>query len=77
MAILFLFFSAQIGMVSVFEERRRDARADPRRPGRSADRRSSARLLGAFVMGVVAMATLVVATTLLIGADWGPPSGSR
>ena len=31
--------------------------------------------LAAFLMGLVAMTTLVVATTLLIDADWGPPIG--
>ena len=31
--------------------------------------------LAAFLMGIVAMTTLVVATTLLIDADWGPPLG--
>ena len=33
------------------------------------------KLIGAFVTSVIAMLTLVVATTLLIGADWGPPEG--
>ncbi len=75
MAILFLFFSAQSGLLSVFEERRqgtlRRILAAPVGPGTIV----VGKLLGAFAMSVVAMVTLVVATTLLIGADWGPPEG--
>ncbi len=75
MAILFLFFAAQIGMVSLFEERRQGTLArilaGPIRPqvilfGKT---------IGSFVLGIVSLALLVVATTLLIGADWGPPVG--
>jgi ABC-2 type transport system permease protein len=75
MAILFLFFSAQVGMVSIFEERRQGTLArmiaGPIRPAMVL----FGKTLGAFVMGVVAMAVIIVATTLLIGADWGPPAG--
>ena len=74
MAILFLFFSAQMGLVSLFEERRHGTLArilaGPVRRGpcwRQA--------LGGFVQALLAMTILVVATTLLIGADWGPPLG--
>jgi ABC-2 type transport system permease protein len=31
--------------------------------------------IGAFVTGIVAMTVLIAGTTLLIGADWGPPLG--
>ena len=77
MAILFLFFSAQTGLLSVFEERRlgtlRRILAGPVGPGTML----VGKLIGAFAMSVIAMTTLVVATTLLIGADWGPPAGRR
>lgn len=75
MAILFLFFSAQAGLLSVFAERRqgtlRRILAAPVGPGTII----VGKLLGAFAMSMVAMTTLVVATTLLIGANWGPPAG--
>jgi ABC-2 type transport system permease protein len=75
MAILFLFFSAQIGMVSLFEERRQGTLArilaGPVRPQTVL----FGKTFGSFVLGVTAMTLLVVATTLLIGADWGPPVG--
>ncbi len=75
MAILFLFFSAQAGLLSVYAERRqgtlRRILAAPVGPGTIL----VGKLLGAFAMSLVAMTTLVIATTLLIHADWGPPAG--
>jgi ABC-2 type transport system permease protein len=75
MAILFLFFSAQTGLVSLFEERRRGTLgrilAGPVRPWTVL----AGKTLGSFVQAAVAMTVLVVATTLLIGAAWGPPLG--
>jgi len=75
MAIMFLFFSAQTGLVSLFDERRRGTLArilaGPVQPWMI--------LLGkigaAFLTAVLALTILVVATTTLIGANWGPPAG--
>ncbi len=75
MAIMFLFFAAQVGMVSLFEERRQGTLArilaGPVAPWSVL----LGKVLGGFVTAVVAMAVLVVATTVLIHADWGPPVG--
>lgn len=75
MAILFLFFSAQIGLVSLFEERRQGTLArilaGPIRPWTVL----AGKTIGSFALGLFAMTVLVVATTLLIGARWGPPLG--
>ena len=75
MAILFLFFAAQAGMLSLFEERRQGTLArilaGPIRPGTVL----LGKAIGSFVTGVTAMAVLVVATTAALGADWGPPLG--
>jgi ABC-2 type transport system permease protein len=75
MAIMFLFFAAQIGLVSLFEERRQGTLArmlaGPIAPWSIV----AGKALGAFVTAVAAMAILVVATTQLIKADWGPPAG--
>jgi ABC-type uncharacterized transport system permease subunit len=75
MAILFLFFAAQSGMLSLFEERRDGTLArilaGPIRPATVL----AGKALGSFVTASVAMTILVVATTLLIGADWGLPVG--
>jgi len=75
MAILFLFFSAQIGIVSLFDERRAGTLArilaGPVRPWSVL----FGKLLAGFAMGAVSLTVLVTATTLAIGADWGPPLG--
>ncbi len=75
MAVLFLFFSAQTGLVSLFEERRRGTLgrilAGPIRPWTVL----AGKTLGSFLQAAAAMTVLVVATTLLIGAAWGPPVG--
>jgi len=75
MAVLFLFFSAQIGMVSLFEERRQGTLArilaGPVRPTTVL----FGKTLGGFVLAVISMTILVVATTILLKADWGPPVG--
>ncbi len=75
MAIMFLFFSAQTGMTSLFAERRQGTLArilaGPVQPWTIL----MGKILGAFVTSVLSMVTLVVATTLLNGADWGPPAG--
>ena len=75
MAILFLFFSAQMGLVSLFDERRQGTLgrilAGPVKPWTVL----GGKLLGGFAQGMLAMTVLVVATTLLIGASWGSPLG--
>lgn len=75
MAILFLFFAAQSGMLSLFEERRQGTLArilaGPVRPGSIL----LGKALSGLATGLLAMTVLVVATTLLIGAEWGPPVG--
>lgn len=75
MAVFFLFFTVQFGVAGILEEERQGTL--PRLMAAPIPR--SALVLGkailAFVLGVVAMGLLVVATTLLTGADWGPPLG--
>ena len=75
MAILFLFFAVQSGMLSLFEERRQGTLArmlaGPIRPGTIL----AGKALGSFVTGVASLFVLIVATTLMLGADWGPPPG--
>jgi ABC-2 type transport system permease protein len=74
MAIMFVFFAAQYGTLSLLGERR-DATlsrliAAPIPP--------AAIILGGslagMVLGIVAMSTMVAATTLLVHASWGPPA---
>jgi ABC-2 type transport system permease protein len=74
MAVLFVFFAAQFGVLGMLAERRTGTLArmlaSPIQP--------STILLGkvlvSLVLSVVSMSVVVVATTLLLGADWGDPA---
>lgn len=74
MAIMFLFFATVYGPVGLLGERRSGTLARLL----AAPIRPASIVLGAsiasFVLGVVSMTVLVVATTALLGAQWGPPA---
>lgn len=76
MAIFFLFFTAQFGVLSLLAERREGTLprlvAAPIRPWSIV----LGKALGTFALGFGAMVVLAVASTLLIGADWGNPIGA-
>ncbi|HSK94072.1 MAG TPA: ABC transporter permease [Candidatus Angelobacter sp.] len=75
MAIFFLFFTAQFGVLSLLAERREGTLprlvAAPIRPWSIV----LGKALGTFALGFGAMVVLAAASTLLIGADWGSPIG--
>ena len=75
MAAFFVFFTVQYGITGLLEERQQGtiARllAAPISPGAI----HLGKALGAFVLGIVSMTVLAVASNLLLGADWGPPAG--
>lgn len=75
MAVFFLFFTVQFGVNSLLDERRDGtlARLLAAPIGRSAI--LWGKLTAGFVVGVVSMGVLVVATQLLLGAQWGDPLG--
>jgi ABC-2 type transport system permease protein len=75
MAIFFLFFTVQFGVSSLLEERLNGTL--PRLLGAPISRWSiiGGKALTSFVLGLVSMVVLAVATTLLIGANWGNPLG--
>ena len=75
MAVFFLFFTVQFGVIGMLEERRDGTLA---RLHASPIRRSAilgAKTLTSFVLGCVSMAVLLVASELLLGADFGDPAG--
>jgi ABC-2 type transport system permease protein len=75
MAIFFLFFTVQSGITGLLEERRTGTLA---RLLSSPITRSSVlagKLLSSFVVGLVSMVVLFVATTLAVDAEWGSPIG--
>jgi ABC-2 type transport system permease protein len=75
MAIFFLFFSMQSGVTGVLEERRTGTMA--RLLSSPIPRMSvlAGKLLSSFVVGIVSMTVLMIATTIVVGADWGDPLG--
>jgi ABC-2 type transport system permease protein len=75
MAILFLFFSAQVGFVSLFEERRNGTMARILAGPIAPESVLLGKTIGSFVLTLVSLVILIVATTLAIKADWGPPPG--
>ncbi|GAB4247749.1 MAG: hypothetical protein Kow00129_08360 [Thermoleophilia bacterium] len=75
MAVFFLFFTVQFGVTGLLEERRLGTMtrllAAPLRRGSLV----LGKALTSFALGVVSLAVLSVATTVLLGADWGHPLG--
>ncbi len=75
MAIFFLFFSVQFGVTSLLEERQ--AGTLSRLLAAPISKRSiiTGKLISAFLVGIVSVAVLMIATTLVLDADWGNPVG--
>lgn len=73
MAIMFLFFATVYGPLGLLGERRTGTMARllaaPIRPASIV----FGAAIASFVLGLVSMTILVVATTLFLGASWGPP----
>ena|GEM_PF-410606 len=73
LSVLFLFFTVQFGVLSLMEEREVGTLsrilAAPVRPVAVV----LGKMASALVIGLVTMVVLVVATALIIGAEWGDP----
>ena len=75
MAVFFLFFTVQFGVTSLLEERHDGTLARLLAAPISRASILGGKLLTSFLLGVISMSVLVVATTLLFGASWGNPLG--
>lgn len=75
MAVFFMFFTVQFGVLGLLEEERQGTL--PRLFAAPIGRGSviGGKAILAFVLGVVSMGVLAIATQLLIGASWGNPIG--
>jgi ABC-2 type transport system permease protein len=75
MAVFFLFFTVQFGVVGVLEERQKGtlARLLAAPIGRASVVAGKAML--SFALGLISMTVLIVATHYLMDARWGPPLG--
>jgi ABC-2 type transport system permease protein len=75
MAVFFLFFTVQFGVTSLLEERNDGTLARLLAAPISRVSILGGKLLTSFLLGVISMTVLAVATTLLFGAAWGNPAG--
>ncbi len=75
MAVFFLFFTVSFGVSGLLEEKRHGTMdrllAAPIGPSSIV----VGKMLTSFALGIISMTVLVVASTLLLGADWGDPVG--
>jgi ABC-2 type transport system permease protein len=75
MAVFFLFFTVQFGVMSLLEERNDGTLARLLAAPISRGSILAAKLITSFLLGVISMVVLVAATSVLFGASWGNPLG--
>jgi ABC-2 type transport system permease protein len=75
MAVFFLLFTVQFGVTSLLEERQAGTLARLYAAPLARGSVLVAKALTSFVLGVISMVVLMVASSLLLDADWGPPGG--
>ena len=75
MAVFFVFFTVEFGVRSLLEEREEGTLARLLVAPVNAWSVIGGKALAGFVLGLVSTTLLVVATTWLIGAEWGDPLG--
>lgn len=75
MAVFFLFFTVQFGVLGLLEEEREGTLARLQAAPIARGSIVLGKALLAFLLGIISMGVLVVATQLLLGASWGAPLG--
>jgi len=75
MAVFFLFFTVSFGVSGLLEERRIGTMDRLLAAPISRTSIIIGKALTSFVLGIVSMTVLVVATTLILDAEWGHPAG--
>lgn len=75
MAVFFLFFTVQFGVTGLLEEERDGTLSRLMAAPIARVAVVAGKAILAFVLGVISMTVLVLATTLLMEADWGAPLG--
>ena len=73
MAVLFVLFAAQFGVVSLLAERRNGTLARMMAAPITARTVLAGKVIVSIVLTVVSMSIMVAGTTLLLGASWGDP----
>lgn len=75
MAIFFVFFTVAFGVSGLLEERRYSTMMRLKAAPISRASIIVGKAITSFALGIASMAVLVVATTVLLGAEWGDPFG--
>lgn len=75
LAVYFMFFIAGLGTTSMLEERREGTLARLLAAPLPARSVLIGKGLASLVLGLAAMTVLIIASTLIMGAEWGPPAG--
>ena len=75
MAAFFLFFTVQVGVTGLLDEERDGTMARLMAAPVSRTSIIAAKGIVSFVLGMVSMTVLVLATSFLMGAEWGAPLG--
>jgi ABC-2 type transport system permease protein len=74
MAIMFVFFATQYGALAILGERQTGTLNRLLAAPIAAGSVLFGSALAGLVLGFVSMSVLVIATTVIVGADWGPPA---
>jgi ABC-2 type transport system permease protein len=75
MAVFFLFFTVQFGVVGILEEKQSGTLARLLAAPISHTSVVAGKAILSFSLGLISMTVLIVATGLLMDAEWGPPLG--
>ncbi len=75
MAVFFLFFTVQFGVVGILEEKQGGTLARLLAAPISHSSVVAGKAILSFALGVISMTVLIVATHYLMDAEWGPPLG--
>jgi ABC-2 type transport system permease protein len=73
MAVMFVFFAAQFGVLSLLAERRNGTLARMLAAPIAPATILLGKVIVSMVVAAISMTVIVLATTLLLGADWGDP----
>lgn len=76
MALFFVFFTAGLPVLGVLEERGEGTLARLLAAPVASWTIVAGKTLAAVILGTVSLAALMVASSVLMGADWGPPGGA-
>jgi len=76
MAVFFLLFTVQLGVLGLLEERQQGTLPRLRAAPIAIGTVLAGKALGALLLGLASMMVLALAARLLLGASWGPPIGT-